>query len=285
MMMGKRTPPVVILLGMALVLLLLTAAPKWIERRLALAIGQSTVGPPPGAQLGLGTTSMEPVIVTARHNVLSPKGYFPKDDPRAKDPKQQPWIRFSIPAAYFSAVFGTTGADGSAGFDLHMTYDTLRPLDRQKPLADRPGVIWLQFPGAAIRKEQFWNSVTGRIFPGDPATLPCRVVRDAEIGMTRYRAAVGSVDAKYSSLCMSQGPDAAEGFIKLNPDESVKFAVYCEYGLRDGWTCELNGALDIWLFTIFIPSRDPHTWNAAYDRVTQFLREHTVDRSPQRPEF
>jgi hypothetical protein len=272
-------------LGIALLILLVVTVPPWIERHILLALGQTTAGPPPGMNLGLRSTSMEPVIVTSRHksayfrNVVNPEG----------DPTKQPWIRFSIPAAYFTEISGTTGVDGSASFGLGFWYDNMEPANLPPPPNVPMEVAWLLFPGAAYNPEGMQERLGVRILPlYRPAEAKsCEVTDDADLGLTRYKV-VRDGQTSSKRLCSNELkylPLAGEGFIKFKSDRTIKFSVVCSNGLRVGYPCELLGNLDIWQIVISIPNRDPASWDRTYDRIVLFLRSHIVNRSPQDLEF
>jgi hypothetical protein len=126
-------------------------------------LGLTTAGPPPGMRL-IQSASMEPVILTLRERPRL-RGYID-----SKDPNDYPWIRYKIPAAYISELWGTPGEDGNAkSFDLRVWPSTFEPFNRDAmEEAKKCDPYWKrreECPEAAVMETKSWKKRQANEFP------------------------------------------------------------------------------------------------------------------------
>jgi hypothetical protein len=216
------------------ILVLAIAGYSGIGRRVLLTLGLTTAGPPPGMQL-IQTASMEPVILTLR------KGPRQQGYTISKDPKDQPWIRYKIPAAYISELWGTLGEDGNASsFDLKVWPSTFEPFNRDAVDARAKCQPYLkrreECPQSAVADTILQRKLRAHEFP-----ITVRLPGFAQTVQAQQRRIGGIVPVRNGKPPITEAREQRSGPCIIRDDSTLGLRVFQAPPPLPGYSVAMNG--------------------------------------------
>ncbi len=202
-------------------------------RQILLTLGLTTAGPPSGMQL-IQTASMEPVILTLRKDPRQ-QGYT-----ESKDPKDQPWIRYKIPAAYIWELSGTLGEDGKAGFAMSVWADTLEPSIPDEIERYSKCIPYIkrreECPQSAMMNTKAWRKIQANEFP-----VIIRVPPDA-LTLAEQQKSIGRViPVQNERPPITDGSSGRSGPCIIRDDPVLGLRVFSAPPQLPGNTVTMNG--------------------------------------------
>lgn len=266
----------------------------WFQQALMRLLKLTTADP---ASIGLvASSSMQPIDVTVGSTFQLLAGN--RDASGKPVDTETLWedssIVFRVPAAYVSAIGKSRDEKFPWLAEFKMWNESFEPfnldlvahqedrkrhgLDPNDPLESEDALakkrrkdfaLEVQIRSPYTRDPDWRNAWIERKAFGIRTPQPCERTYDADLDMVRIK---GAPDIKPRANCLGSDRADAVNYLKKNTDGSSKFFVECRGGRS---RCYIQGFMEGWTLRIYVPGdRPPSTFDATFDRATQFLRSH-----------